>query len=125
MNTLRLGSTGADVQTLQTGLNLLPSELLQLAVDGIFGPKTFERVKEYQALARIAVDGVVGPQTWNALQLVLGALGRIVTVNRLRDQVVSVAKKEAEGPGLAVHAKAPGAFDSSNNPPAKPGALNS
>lgn len=112
MNTLRLGSTGADVQTLQTGLNLLPSELLQLAVDGIFGPKTFERVKEYQALARIAVDGVVGPQTWNALQFVLGALGRIVTVNRLRDQVVSVAKKEAEGPGLAVHAKAPGAFDS-------------
>ncbi|MCK5437838.1 MAG: peptidoglycan-binding protein [Desulfobulbaceae bacterium] len=111
MKTLTIGSTGPEVRKLQTGLNLLPSELVQLAVDEIFGPNTFERVKEYQVLARIIVDGIVGQQTWNAMELLLGVLDRIVETNRLRDKVVSVARKEAEGLGMAVHAKKRGAFD--------------
>jgi hypothetical protein len=111
MKTLTIGSTGPEVRKLQTGLNLLPSELVQLVVDEIFGPNTFQRVKEYQVLARIIVDGIVGQQTWNAMEMVLGVLDRIVETNRLRDKVISVARKEAEGLGMAVHAKRPGAFD--------------
>lgn len=34
-----------------------------LAVDGIFGPRTSDRVREFQCRNRIAPDGVVGPQT--------------------------------------------------------------
>jgi hypothetical protein len=111
MKTLTIGSTGPEVKKLQTGLNLLPSKLVQLSVDGIFGPKTFDRVKEYQTIAKIIVDGVVGQQTWNAMSLLLGALDRIVEINRLRDEVVGVAKREAEGAGMAVHAKISGGFD--------------
>lgn len=111
MQTLRMGSTGSDVKKLQTGLNLLPSNLLALAVDGIFGPKTYERVKEYQLLAKIVVDGIVGPQTWNAMSLLLGTLDRIVETNRLRDEIVSVATQELEKFGMTVYAKRPGALD--------------
>lgn len=40
MNTLKLGSKGADVKVLQKRLNLIP--------DGIFGNITLEAVKEFQ-----------------------------------------------------------------------------
>lgn len=35
--------------------------------DGIFGPKTKRRVKEFQRKHRLAVDGIVGRRTWAAL----------------------------------------------------------
>ncbi|NJO14340.1 MAG: peptidoglycan-binding protein [Thioploca sp.] len=115
MRMLTIGSTGPEVKTLQTGLNLLPSELVQLAVDGIFGLKTFERVKEYQVLMKIVVDGIVGRQTWNTMEILLGLLDRIVQTNQSRDKIVSVAKKEAEGQGMLVHAKRRGALDAGKN----------
>ena len=36
-------------------------------VDGIFGPKTEERVRNFQGNEGLAVDGVVGTDTWTAL----------------------------------------------------------
>lgn len=59
MITLKRGSRGNDVKTLQTKLNL--------AVDGIFGVLTEEAVKEFQQVHNLAVDGIVGPRTWAAV----------------------------------------------------------
>ncbi len=59
MTTLKRGSCGAEVKTLQGKLNLM--------ADGIFGPLTEEAVKEFQKRKGLKADGVVGAQTWAAL----------------------------------------------------------
>lgn len=59
MTTIKNGSRGADVSTLQ--------KLLGVTVDGIFGPKTEAAVKEFQKKKGLDVDGIVGPKTWAAL----------------------------------------------------------
>ena len=43
------------------------------AIDGIYGAKTFEAVKKFQAKNGLAVDGVVGKQTAAAMGINLGA----------------------------------------------------
>lgn len=59
MDTLKLGSRGTDVITLQKKLNLHQ--------DGIFGPLTEEAVKEFQKSNGLTVDGIVGAKTWAKL----------------------------------------------------------
>ena len=59
MTTLKLGSRGADVKTLQGYLGL--------AQDGSFGPKTEAAVKEFQSSHGLTPDGVVGQKTWSLL----------------------------------------------------------
>ena len=63
--TLRLGSRGADVTYLQQRLTAKGYGVG--AVDGIFGVKTFEAVKVYQAENDLVVDGIVGANTWMAI----------------------------------------------------------
>ena len=65
--TIRLGSEGPVVRELQQALNKQYPSLPQLVEDGIFGPKTEDRVKHFQRLNGITVDGIVGPITWNRL----------------------------------------------------------
>jgi hypothetical protein len=55
MKTLRLGSAGDDVASLQRALNLTP--------DGVFGAITEAAVRDFQRSAGLAADGVAGPQT--------------------------------------------------------------
>jgi len=65
---LSIGLSGPDVRDLQLSLNSHPpSALLPLKADGIFGPKTAARAKEYQANNGLTSDGVVGPKTRAAL----------------------------------------------------------
>lgn len=64
MTTLRKGSRGAEVKTLQRKLNLM--------ADGIFGPLTEEAVKELQKAKGLTPDGVVGARTWAALGVAAG-----------------------------------------------------
>lgn len=59
MNTVKKGSRGDDVKTLQRKLNLIP--------DGIFGPLTEEAVREFQKSHGLTADGIAGPKTWAAL----------------------------------------------------------
>ena len=61
---LSYGSKGSDVKTLQ---GLLNQNGYSLDVDGIFGSKTQEAVKDYQTKNKLDVDGIVGKNTWGAL----------------------------------------------------------
>lgn len=65
MTTLKYGSTGSEVKTLQTALNRAECNL---TVDGVFGNKTTTAVKAFQGKHNLTQDGVVGPVTWKALE---------------------------------------------------------
>ena len=64
---VKLFSQGKDVVLCQSALNGFPSKLAALAEDGIFGPKTQARVKEFQLTLKLVADGIVGPITWGKL----------------------------------------------------------
>ncbi|MCM3920671.1 peptidoglycan-binding protein [Frankia sp. AiPs1] len=57
--TLRYGSRGSAVVTLQRAL--------RIPADGAFGPATLNAVRRWQASHRLTADGIVGPQTWASL----------------------------------------------------------
>jgi peptidoglycan hydrolase-like protein with peptidoglycan-binding domain len=61
---LQQGSTGGSVKILQVGLN---GKGYALVGDGVFGPATYNSVRNFQSDSGISVDGIVGPQTWSAL----------------------------------------------------------
>ncbi len=65
LNTLRKGSEGEQVKTLQRLLNATGH--VCGASDGIFGAKTVAGVKSFQTAEGIEVDGVVGKDTWTKL----------------------------------------------------------
>lgn len=65
MTTVKNGSKGTEVSTLQTKLNSIGN--YGLTVDGIFGAKTEAAVKDFQKKKGLDVDGIVGPKTWAAL----------------------------------------------------------
>ena len=64
-STLKNGSSGTEVKTLQTTLNELMN--CSLTVDGKFGSGTESCVKKYQEKKGLAVDGKVGPATCSKL----------------------------------------------------------
>ena len=61
METIRKGSKGATVETLQ--------RLLQIKVDGDFGPATEKAVMQFQKSKGLVADGVVGNKTWAFLNV--------------------------------------------------------
>lgn len=63
---LRLGMTGAAVKRLQSRLQDLG--YLAGTIDGVFGERTLAAVKAAQTELNLAVDGIVGPATWQALR---------------------------------------------------------
>lgn len=62
--TLKKGDRGDEVKTLQEALN---TNGYQLTVDGAFGSKTENAVKDFQNKHKLTADGIVGPKTWEAL----------------------------------------------------------
>jgi peptidoglycan hydrolase-like protein with peptidoglycan-binding domain len=60
---LSRGTTGADVRALQDVLNFHIRRGEPLKVDGLFGPKTEARVREFQRANGLKMDGLVGPRT--------------------------------------------------------------
>ena len=71
---LKKGSTGTAVASLQQGLEDLGYELG--AVDGAFGKKTEDAVKNFQSKNGLAADGVVGEKTLQVLDTALKAAGK-------------------------------------------------
>lgn len=59
MRTLKKGSVGDDVKTLQ--------KILGVTVDGCFGSQTEAAVKKWQSAHGLVADGIVGPETWAAM----------------------------------------------------------
>jgi hypothetical protein len=65
--TLTKGARGLVVRKLQGLLNRGTADLKALRVDGIWGPLTDARVREFQRRVELREDGIVGPKTWMAL----------------------------------------------------------
>lgn len=63
--TLRIGSTGDYVTSVQTYLSLLGYSVG--AIDGIYGKKTSAAVLQYQIDRKLLQDGIWGPQCWNSV----------------------------------------------------------
>ena len=61
--TVRLGSSGRAVRTLQTRLNAWHVQP-HVAVNGDFGLAVKIEVEEFQAAEGLSADGIVGPATW-------------------------------------------------------------
>ena len=70
---LREGSTGPAVADWQQQLNAASGA--GLVVDGVFGPRTDQATRAFQAGRHIVVDGIVGPQTRAAMAEALGGEG--------------------------------------------------
>lgn len=74
-----MGSTGEPVVLLQKALNFAsPSALPKLKEDAQFGPRTRNRVVEFQNVQRISADGIVGPITWSVLEPIIREILAIV-----------------------------------------------
>jgi peptidoglycan hydrolase-like protein with peptidoglycan-binding domain len=85
--TLKRGSTGSAVTSLQKGLLKFggPGSPTDVGpADGDFGPRTESAVKAYQVQHALANDGVVGPRTWwapaGAAGATLASLAGLTTV---------------------------------------------
>ncbi|MBR6530278.1 MAG: peptidoglycan-binding protein, partial [Clostridia bacterium] len=68
--TLRRGSRGTSVQTVQFFLNTLAAynpEIPAIRIDGVYGEATVRAVGAAQNFFGIPADGIVGPQTWENL----------------------------------------------------------
>ena len=68
--TIKKGSRGEAVTTLQTALNACGYDCGK--ADGIFGKKTKSAVEAFQKAKGLKVDGIVGRNTWTALGLWTG-----------------------------------------------------
>ncbi len=82
--TLRLGSTGSAVKTLQTRLNAWNVQP-HVALDGDFGIAAKIAVEEFQAVEGLTVDGIVGPATWADLLKTPPASPPAITVSGVVD----------------------------------------
>jgi hypothetical protein len=113
------------VVDLQSKLNAAAPQLTPpLAEDGVFGQKTFTRVKEVQKLASLVPDGAVGPQTWlllaNVIAGVIALLGPVSPDNPFPDEhplrraIATTAWQEWMNHGALVHARYPGPVDPKN-----------
>ena len=89
METLRFGSRGAQVEYLQ--LALQRAGYRDLAVDGIFGARTRDAVRDFQQRNGLFPDGAVGRLTWNRLMPYLK--GYTTYTVRRGDTLYKIAQK--------------------------------
>ncbi|HYI01957.1 peptidoglycan-binding protein [Hyalangium sp.] len=95
--TLREGSKGSEVKSLQSKLEKLGFELG--SQDGAFGPKTEAAVKRFQGKHNLEVDGIAGPKTHAALEKALAA--RTEQAKLQSDSFDRKATKWKDAPALA------------------------
>lgn len=86
MTTIKQGSRGEDVKTLQ--------KLLNITADGIFGKNTDAAVRAYQKAHGLTADGIVGPHTWESLGFPAS--------NRYIDEIIIHCSATREGVNYSV-----------------------
>lgn len=91
MTTIKKGSKGADVKTLQQALNKACQ--YGLNEDGVFGSKTETTLKEYQRKYGLTPDGIAGPKTWSKL----GYSTSEVPASRRIDEIILHCSATKEG----------------------------
>lgn len=77
---IEVGSSGEDVRTIQEQLNRIARNypaIPTIAVDGIYGPRTEEAVREFQRIFKIPQTGTVDYTTWYKLSEIYVAVTRI------------------------------------------------
>ena len=83
--TLRVGSTGLAVQTMQTYLNRIRRNypaIPQITDDaGVFGESTKAAVTKFQSIFNMTADGVIGKSTWNRISYIYVAVARLAELN--------------------------------------------
>ena len=88
--TLRIGSRGTDVTYLQQRLTAKGYGVGN--IDGVFGVKTLEAVKAYQAENGLAVDGVVGAKTWESLGAAVATESTVKEFSLSADGDISISE---------------------------------
>lgn len=82
---LRTGSTGLDVQTIQTYLQRIrrnyPAIHAITDAAGIFGDSTRAAVTRFQNIFSLSPDGVVGKATWNKLSYIYSSVTRLAELD--------------------------------------------
>lgn len=73
--TVRFGSQGSTVSTMQGYLVQLGESLPVYGVDGYFGSETQAAVKSFQRKNGLSVDGICGPKTWATIAQKIGGGG--------------------------------------------------
>ncbi len=78
---LRVGSTGLDVQTIQTYLNRIRRNYPAIPIitdeAGVFGDSTRAAVTKFQSVFQLAPDGIVGKATWYKISQLYTAVTRL------------------------------------------------
>lgn len=82
---LRTGSTGLDVQTIQTYLNRIRRNYPAIPAitdeTGVFGESTKAAVARFQSIFSLAADGIVGKSTWNKLSYLYTSVTRLAELS--------------------------------------------
>ncbi len=82
---LQMGSTGLDVQTVQTYLNRIRKNYPAIPVitdeTGVFGDSTKTAVTKFQSIFNLATDGIVGKATWYKISNLYTAVTRLAELN--------------------------------------------
>ncbi|MDE5825589.1 MAG: peptidoglycan-binding protein [Lachnospiraceae bacterium] len=83
--TLRVGSTGLDVQTIQTYLNRIRRNYPAIPAitdkSGVFGDSTRAAVSAFQRIFNLTTDGIVGKATWYKLSRIYTAVARLAELD--------------------------------------------
>lgn len=82
---LRLGSTGLDVQTIQTYLNRIRRNYPAIPnitdEPGVFGDSTQAAVTKFQNIFKLTPDGVVGKATWYKISSLYAAITKLAELD--------------------------------------------
>lgn len=82
---LKVGSTGLDVQTIQTYLERIrrnyPAIPRITDPTGVFGESTRSAVTKFQSLFNLTPDGMVGKATWNKLSYLYASVTRLAELD--------------------------------------------
>ena len=82
--TVRSGSTGSAVKTMQTMLNKVINA--GLSVDGACGTKSVAAIKDFQKAAGLSVDGICGANTWTKLESYYNS-GKVLNVSKAPNSI--------------------------------------